>query len=149
MLPRSLISWAIWEKTIRWEYTVSLYGAVCCLSFCFLGLFYSWCFRVLFWTPPHPREQIRLLSVASLEIPSFIFQVLQSPFYPCGFLESVKFENWSLRFWGVLCEDNSHRCGINVSLSVSFLSSGKKHFLIQLLPNLALELSYVIREASV
>lgn len=82
----------------------------------------------LCFEPPYPSEWIPLLSVTSLEIPSFIFQILQTPFYPCGFLESVKFENWSLRFWDVLCEDNSPSFGINVSLFVSFSLLAKTLF---------------------
>ena len=49
MLSFSLISWIICEKTIM--VMVSLYGTACWIIFHFLGLFYSWCFRALLWTP--------------------------------------------------------------------------------------------------
>lgn len=68
----------------------------CLLFSVFLGLFYSWVFSVLFWIPL-TQVNIPLLSVTSVEIPSFIFQILQTPFYPWGFLQPIKFENWSLR----------------------------------------------------
>ena len=94
-------------------------------SIILLRLFTYAFLRVLLWTVLTQVNKSLFFLSTSQEIPSFIFQVLQTEFYPSDFSEPVKFENWSLRFWSALCEDNSCNFGINKSLFVSLLSSGK------------------------
>lgn len=150
----NLINWEISEKTIRWEWTVSSDGAVLLFSIFLLGLFTHAFLRVLLWTVLTQVNKSLFFPSTSQEIPSFIFQVLQTEFYPCDFSEPVKFENWSLRFWSALCEDNSCNFGTNMSLFVSLFSSGETK---QKNPTLFNSVSskfgfiakiYVIREAS-
>lgn len=90
-----------------------------------LGLFTHAFLRVLLWTILTQVNKSLFFLSTSQEIPSFIFQVLQTEFYPSDFSEPVKFENWSLRFWSALCKDNRCNFGTNMSLFVSLLSSGK------------------------
>lgn len=125
MMSCNLVNWEISEKTIRWEWTASSDGAVLLFSIFLLGLFTHAFLRVLLWTVLTRVNKSLFFPSTSQEIPSFIFQVLQTEFYPCDFSEPVKFENGSLRFWSALCEDNSCNFGTNMSLFVSLFSSGK------------------------